>query len=205
MKTWIVAVAMAVLPVMNAEELAGEYAAQMHEVGSGLMLHANQTFEYFFSYGAADYMAKGTWRRDNDAVVLTSSGAEAKPFRVVRSAPGTAGTVRVYVVAPNGRGVPHMDVKLTASGGVQTGRTSDDGLASFRSKGEGKSVSIHVPVYDIEAGPFELTAGHNDVWLEINGEAITTLRFRDERLRVVDGALHMTYWKGERPLVYKKQ
>lgn len=98
-----------------------------------------------------------------------------------------------------------MDVKLTASGGVQTGRTSDDGLASFRSKGEGKSVSIHVPVYDIEAGPFELTAGHNDVWLEINGEAITTLRFRDERLRVVDGALHMTYWKGERPLVYKKQ
>lgn len=205
MKRWMFTLVLAVAPLMGADELAGEYAAQMHEVASGLMLHPNQTFEYFFTYGAADYLAKGTWRRDQDSVVLTSSGPEAKPFRVLRTAAGTPGKTRVFVVAPNGQGVPHMDVSVTTAAGALTERTSDEGLAAFRVKGQAKSVSIHVPVYDSEAGPFEIAPGSNDVWLEINGEAITTLRFREERLKLVGGSLVMTFWKGDKPLVYKKQ
>jgi hypothetical protein len=188
-----------------AEDLSGEYAAQAQEVATGLVLHPNQSFEYYFSYGAADYMAKGTWRRDTDAVLLSSSNVDAKPFRVLRTAPGTAGMCRIFVLAPNGRGVQHLDVKVGTSSGDVTARTSDEGLASFRVKGSPLSVSIHVPVYDVEAGPFEIAPGANDVWLEINGDAITQLQFRNERLRLVNGALEMTYWKGGKPLVYKKQ
>jgi hypothetical protein len=195
----------ATLPMMAADALVGEYAANRNELATGLMLHPNQSFEYYFSYGAADYTAKGTWRRDKDAVVLTTSGPEAKPFRVLRTATGTAGTARVFVLGPNGRGAQHIDVNLATAAGPLTARTSEDGMASFRTKGAPRSVSIHVPVYEIDAGPFEIAPGTNDIWLEINGDAITKVRFQDERLRIVNGHLEMTYWKGEKPLLYKKQ
>ena len=196
---------MAPLPMVAAEELAGEDAAHVPEGASGLMLHPNQTFEFYFVYGAADYMAKGTWRRDKDSVVLATSESEAKPFRVLRTAAGTPGMPRVFVLAPNGGGVQHMDVMLTTTAGAGKTRTSQEGLAEFEMKGSIQSVSIHVPVYDVDAGPFEIAPGNHDVWLEINGEAITKLQFKDERLRIVDGALEMTYFKGDKPLRYQKQ
>ena len=43
------------------------------------------------------------------------------------------------------------------------------------------------------------------MWIEINGDAIANLEFRDERLRIVNGFLEMTYWKGDKALLYKKQ
>jgi hypothetical protein len=205
MRRILLAMVMATLPMMAADELAGEYAAHVTEVASGLMLHPNQTFEFYFVYGAADYMAKGTWRADKDSVVLTSSGSEAKPFRVLRTAAGTAGKPRVFVLSPNGGGVQHMDVTLTTTTGTDTTRTSQEGLAEFEIQGSVQSVSIHVPVYDVDAGPFEIAPGNHDVWLEINGEAITRLQFKDERLRIVEGALELTYFKGDKPLLYQKQ
>jgi hypothetical protein len=193
------------LPAIAADDMAGEYAAHVTEVASGLMLHPNQTYEFYFVYGAADYMSKGSWRRDKDSVVLTSSAAEAKPFRVVRTGAGTSGAPRVYVLAPNGRGVQHMDVMLTTSTSSDKTRTSEEGLAEFELKGPVKSVSVHVPVYDVDAGPFDIAPGSNDIWLEINGDAITNLPFKDERLKLVNGALELTYWKGDKPLRYEKR
>jgi hypothetical protein len=180
---------------------AGEYSASMPEVATGLLLKPDHSFEFYFTYGAADYTSKGTWRSDNDSVYLTTSGQEQKPFRQVRSAQGMPGVFRVHVVAPNGRGVPHMDVSL---GPVKT-RTDQEGVADFPIKAAPKSVSLHVPVYDVDGGTFDVTAGSNEVWFEINGEAITTLRFKDERLKSANGVLEFTFFKGDKPLRYRKQ
>ena len=205
MKRLLISLVIAALPAIGADALAGEYAARIQEMASGLMLRADNTFEYYLTYGAADYSAKGSWRRDNDAVVLTSSGPAVQPIRVLRTAKGTTGTTRIFVVGTNGQGAQHIDVLVKTADGELEGRTSREGLASFEVKGSPKSVSIHIPVYDIEAGPFAIADGTNDVWLEINVEAVTQLRFQDERLRLVNGALEMTYWKGSKPLLYNKK
>lgn len=51
--------------------LAGEYAlAGVMETGSGLLLRDDGSFEWYFSYGALDLGARGTWTRTGGAVEL---------------------------------------------------------------------------------------------------------------------------------------
>jgi hypothetical protein len=50
------------------------------EVGSELLLKSDGTFEYGLTYGAAHYWAKGTWRHENNSVVLNSVGRKVAPF-----------------------------------------------------------------------------------------------------------------------------
>jgi hypothetical protein len=192
-------------PLLTAQNFAGEYSASMPEVASGLLLKSDNTFAYFFTYGAADYTSKGTWRSDKESVYLTTSMPEQKPFRQVRSAKGTTGVYRIHVVAAKGQGVAHMDVTLSTPSGPVKERTGQDGVAEFLINTAAKSVSLHVPVYDVDGGTFELTEGAYEIWYEINGDAITTLRFKDERLKLTNGALELMYFKGDKPLRYRKQ
>ena len=51
--------------------LAGEYSLDgVMETGSGLLLRSDGSFEWYFSYGALDMGARGTWARTGDAVEL---------------------------------------------------------------------------------------------------------------------------------------
>ena len=51
--------------------LAGEYSlGGVMETGSGLLLRSDGSFEWYFSYGALDLGARGTWTRTDDAVEL---------------------------------------------------------------------------------------------------------------------------------------
>src|SRR5690349_19119181 len=55
----------------RAADVAGQYqASNIREMASGLLLKRDGHFEYFLTYGAADYWAKGTWQRLDGAVVL---------------------------------------------------------------------------------------------------------------------------------------
>ena len=52
--------------------LAGEYAlGGVMETGSGLLLRADGSFEWYFSYGALDLGARGKWTRKGDTVELS--------------------------------------------------------------------------------------------------------------------------------------
>jgi len=53
-------------------ELAGEYQLDgVMETGSGLLLRADCGFEWYFSYGALDLGARGTWNSKDATVELT--------------------------------------------------------------------------------------------------------------------------------------
>src|SRR3989442_9049411 len=112
----------------HAGDLAGHYYLQhVREVGSELLLKPDGSFEYLLAYGAADYWAKGTWRVVDGAVVLDSQAAEAKPpFRLARSDAKTIPGDRVFVMAPNGRHVPNIDVVLEEEGGASEARTDSE-------------------------------------------------------------------------------
>ena len=51
--------------------LAGEYSLDgVMETGSGLLLRSDGSFEWYFSYGALDLSARGSWKREGDVVEL---------------------------------------------------------------------------------------------------------------------------------------
>jgi len=54
-----------------ATSLPGEYhLGGVMETGSGLLLRDDNTFVWFFSYGALDLGAKGKWQRAGDGIDL---------------------------------------------------------------------------------------------------------------------------------------
>lgn len=187
-----------------ADDPSGEYRLSMPEVGSALLLRPTGEFEYFFIYGAADYAAKGSWRAESGSVILTTAGKDEPLFTLRKSAPGPGGEIRVHVQARNGKPVGRIDVRVVTGTDTLDARTDEDGVAVLAAKSAIKSLALHVPVYDVEAGPFNVTDGATEFWFEINGDAITQVKFRDERLKVVSGGLEMTYWKTDKPLLYRK-
>ena len=67
--------------ILRAADVAGHYQLRgVMEVGSELLLKPNGTFEYMLAYGAADYLAKGTWKVQGENVLLTTSGT-TEPFQ----------------------------------------------------------------------------------------------------------------------------
>lgn len=51
--------------------LAGTYHLEgVMETGSDLLLRADGTFEWAFTYGALDLLAKGHWRAEGDGIAL---------------------------------------------------------------------------------------------------------------------------------------
>ena len=105
----------------------------------------------------------------------------------------------------NGKGIPNLDVVLTSAKGEATARTDEDGVAVFPDAGTPKTAVISVRVYHLDSTAFPLNSAHNDFVFEINGEAITTVPFRGEALKVKGDTLEMLYWDKSTPMVYRKQ
>jgi hypothetical protein len=188
----------------RGEDLAGHYVSRAMEIGSELLLKSDGSFEYMLSYGAADYWAKGTWRHENDRVVLNSAGKKAATFRLLRSEAGTPDKMRVFVIGQNGHGVENIQVTLQADQHVDA-TTNSEGVAEFTNLAKVRAISFEVPVYSIKAGPFEVSPSDNDFYFEINGDAVTQVFFEDEQLVIDGNDLMMKFWNVEHPIRYEKQ
>ena len=186
-----------------AEDVAGLYRLEgTMETASELRLKPDGTFEYGLIYGAADYSATGAWKLDGGAVVLNSTPTGA-PFRLARSA-SIAGEVRINVKTAHGRPVQRIDVKLETEQGEVTGVTDPQGIATFPGVKHARAVILHVPVYDVTSESFRLDPGRNDFHFELNGEAITRVPFKNERLEIKGTTLEMRYWNKQKPMRYRK-
>jgi len=196
---------MASLPAWG-QDPAGHYVLRgVMEVGSELELKPDGNFEFMLAYGAADYWAKGTWRRDGNAVVLTSAGKEEAPFRLLRSEAGKAGRIRVWVLGQDGKGVEHIHVYLLAGDKPQEVMTDSDGAAVFPDDPKAHAVAFEVRVYQVQAGPFEIDPKNKDFYFEINGDAITQVLFKDERLAIDGTTLVMRHFDPDQPMRYEKE
>jgi hypothetical protein len=67
--------------------IPGEYyLTDVHEMGCGIKLNEDFTFEFFFSYGALDRHAYGTWKSDeNNSIVLNTDYDNQVPFSIEHS------------------------------------------------------------------------------------------------------------------------
>jgi hypothetical protein len=191
-----------------AVDYSGRYELQgAREMGSELLLKPDGTFEYMLAYGAADYVASGTWRAENGAVFLnTAPLANPEPFRLTRSSRAQIQGTRVLVVAPNGNPVPNVEVAIESATGQRSHARSDgEGIALFPDTEGAKKLYFSVRVYSLDAGPYEVKPENNDFAFEINGDAVMTAKFVEERLPASGRTLTMTFWQKDHPLRYVKR
>lgn len=189
-----------------AQDAAGNYTLRgVMEVGSELALKPDGTFEYMLAYGAADYWAKGTWKMDGKDVVLHSTGKEELPFKLLRSEAGQPGSIRVWVIGKNGKGVENIHVGLLAGEQHLESNTDQDGAAVFADDPKAKEVYFEVRVYQLEAGPYPINSANKDFYFEINGDAITQVIFKDEHLTPDADGLVMRHWAPDKPMHYVKE
>jgi hypothetical protein len=184
---------------------AGHYVLEgAREMGSELVLKPNGDFEYMLAYGAADYTATGKWKAAGETVVLDSKAADGPGFKLVRSTDLRSPDVRIWIKNKAGKPIGDLEVVLTASEGESTGHTDRDGMAIFPGVNQPKSVIIRIPVYEKDSGPVSLNGSHTDFTFEINAEAITTVPFKGEVLKVKGNTLEMLYWDKTQPMVYRR-
>ena len=194
------------MPDARGEDVAGHYILRdVMEVGSELLLKSDGSFEYALTYGAADYWAKGTWRQEDNRVVLNCAGTKKAPFRFLRSEVGKPGKICIWVIGENSRGVENIQVALQTDDQHFEATTTSDGAAVFPDVANARTVTFEVPVYSITAGPFEIRPPNHDFYFEINGDAITQVFFKDEELAIDGKDLVMKYWSHEQPMRYEKQ
>ena len=185
---------------------SGSYALEgVREVASELLLDASGKFRYMFAYGAADYFAEGTWKLDGNSVVLTSRLVDVPPIRAVRSGAAQRDEFRVVVKTAQGRGIPHIRVMVTSAAGEATEPTDSDGEALFPKQQGVKSITFEIRVYQFVSEAFPVKAGDNDFLFELNGEALTQVPFKDERLKVNGDVLEMRFWDKDKVMRYRKQ
>jgi len=188
------------------DHIAGHYVLEnAREMGSELLLKPDGQFEYMFAYGAADYTATGKWHVVGDTVILDSKLPATPAFKLVRSSDLRSPDVRVWVKGKNGAAIPDLDVSLTTAAGEVTARTDRDGMAIFPGATQPKSVVIRITVYNKDSGAVTLNAAHTDFTFEINAEAITTVPFHEEALKIKGDTLEMLYWDKTKPMVYRRQ
>jgi hypothetical protein len=188
-----------------AADVAGHYGLRgVMEVGSELMLKPDGSFDYMLAYGAADYGARGTWKLVDGAVLLTSTQITDPPFKLLQATSVKQDLFRVLIKGPNGVPVANMDVLLRTDKGDAAGRTNQEGAAEFPEVRAVREIRLHVPVYDVEGGPFAAEPTKNEYAFQINGEAITQVKFQSEKLKLDGSCLEMRFWDRSKAMRYCK-
>lgn len=72
-----------------SKDIKGEYYLQgVREMASGFLLKPDNSFQFFFSYGALDRQASGNWKQEGDSIVFNSGKWSGADFTIITSEPG---------------------------------------------------------------------------------------------------------------------
>lgn len=112
--------------------MIGEYyLTGVREVGSGLKLNADSTFEFFFSYGALDRTGHGTWKQQGNQLILSSKTRPPKDFALVTSKTVPGDTITIRIVDTNKQLLRYVDCSIKNGKDILRDITDEDGKAYF--------------------------------------------------------------------------
>lgn len=152
---------------MEVKEIAGEYYLEgVMEVASGFQLRDDQTFEFFFSYGALDRTGKGTWQVLGNNIVLNSEAWPGTDFKLEKQERRRQKEIVIQVNDKNKMLLGNIGGIVTGGGKVQELQSDNDGIISFAAQTPDTISLYHqfysdslsvFPVTDPKANYFEFT------------------------------------------------
>lgn len=190
---------------VQAQDVAGRYSLTgVREMASEILLRPDGTFEFMLTYGAADYWGRGKWQKQGEAVILNSARQEQAPVKLVRSEAAKEEGIQIRVLSPQGQPIPNIDLLVKASSKNLKARTGSAGVAELPALSGPLAVVVQIRVYDFESSSIALNAAHNRFQLELDGRAITEMRFEGERLGLEGRTLLFRQGPDGKPMRYVK-
>lgn len=178
------------------KSMIGEYyLTGVREVGSGIKLNADSTFEFFFSYGALDRFGKGTWNVQDNQLVLNSAARPPKDFALVTSRKEPGDGLLIRIVDPNKQLLHYVECAIKNGADVRRNETNTDGLARF-SESTAEAISLRFQLCPDRYSVFTIDKpDHN--YFEFRFEPwIVEVFFENIEYRLIDGNL-----EGPHPLL----
>lgn len=113
---------------------AGEYYLQGEmEMAAGFKLNKDHSFDFFFSYGALDRQAEGTWTIVDSKIVLNSRKSSSD-FSLVDSKKTEENGLLINMLCSNPQLNEHFFALLTANGQTDTAQADNSGIIRFATK-----------------------------------------------------------------------
>lgn len=167
--------------------ISGEFYLQgVMEVGSGLRFNPDSTFDFFFSYGAVDREARGTWSMQGDTVFLDTAAKPEQDFilNASKSEPGAPFIVKVS--DPNTMILPFVYVWLNTPDGVVEGKCNNEGMAVFEQVTKVESISLVHELWADRLSVFPVPSGTENYFEFSIAPWITTVAFPHLPLQLID-------------------
>jgi hypothetical protein len=131
------------------------YLEGVMEVGSGFQFNADHTFDFFFSYGALDRVAAGTWEQRGDSIILQ----HAKPphdFKLVQAKKTGSGRITIKITDSNTLLLQNVFAEVKCGGSVYRDGSNEEGQVVFEGCKPSRISLIH-PYFSERFSEFEVT------------------------------------------------
>lgn len=152
---------------MAAGDIAGEYYLHgVMEVASGFALREDHSFSFFFSYGAMDRSGTGTWKVEENNIILNSANWPGSDFKLEKQEHRRQKEIVVQVKDKSKMLLGYIGGILSGGGQVQELQSDNDGVITFAAQTTDTISLYHqfysdalsvFPVKDQKANYFEFT------------------------------------------------
>ena len=137
------------LPELQAQKIQeksviGIYMLEgVMETAAGLELKPDHTFEYWFTYGAADKWGKGTWKLTGQKLQLTSHHTQPEQDFVLKQSDNNYKQgIRIIIIYEPGKPLQYVKCRL----GNETAESDASGEVDFKNIADGQLEMYH-PIY----------------------------------------------------------
>lgn len=161
------------------------YLTGQMEVASGFRFNADNSFDFFFIYGAVDRMGKGTWTQQGDTIFLDSPRKPEKDF-ILQSSKKTAGNeVIIQISDPNEMILRYIHCWLKTAGGIIEGDSNEKGFLTFEA-GDVESVSLIHQLWPDRISVFEVANPGDNYFAFTIDPHIADVEFNHLELHIED-------------------
>jgi hypothetical protein len=164
------------------------------ETDSGIRLNADHTFEMVFTYGALDKAGGGTWKLENNMLMLDSGERPPSDFRMVSSRRKGSG-ITIQVTDPNKMILSYMACRLSGADFSDTLQADQNGMMrSDRLTAD--SIGLVHQLFSDRICYFDISKSHDNYFEFTIEEWILGLYCHNLKLTVHDG-----YLEGKHPML----
>lgn len=157
----LLAAALALPASAQAPDFTGEYQlAEGPDVGGGLLISADGTYEYGLAAGALDEYSRGRWEREGEAICLITDPRPVPPvFERIEPVAVEGVVPTILVTWPNGEAVSGVTFKIGFDGGepVEDYTQYNGWTLPDDEKRVPRWIEVVEPIYDIRAPRYDLT------------------------------------------------
>ncbi|MET0464810.1 MAG: hypothetical protein ABW007_16730 [Chitinophagaceae bacterium] len=111
--------------------ITGEYELRgVMEMASGLLLKSDNTFEFYFSYGAMDRGGSGKWQwnEKDSMLILNTVNRHVSDYALVTSRKGSGRLLEIRITDPNTYLLRYTQLRVHTANGIIEGNADEKGV-----------------------------------------------------------------------------